>query len=84
MRNGTFSCSRNLHSIVDLFGDQYSNFNTGSYFSRGLAGLEYSLPEKRLTVRIPCNRLVMDEFRLPMVPAEQDSQSGKVLAGDPV
>ncbi|MEO0415392.1 MAG: hypothetical protein AAF226_10630, partial [Verrucomicrobiota bacterium] len=36
-----------------LFGDQYSNFNAGKIllYLEGLAGLEYSLPENRLTVR---------------------------------
>jgi len=66
---------------LDLFGDQYSNFNAGKIllFLEGLAGLEYSLPEKRLTVRdtMPTDWSWM-EFRLPMdVPAGKDSHSGK-------
>ena len=38
---------------LKLFGDQYSNFNAGKILLilEGLAGLNYSLPEKRLTVR---------------------------------
>lgn len=36
-----------------LFGDQYSNFNAGKLllYLEGLAGIDYSIPEKRLTVR---------------------------------
>ncbi|MCP4848873.1 MAG: hypothetical protein GY899_13100 [Verrucomicrobiaceae bacterium] len=36
-----------------LFGDQYSNFNAGKIllYLEGLAGLKYSLPEKKLTIR---------------------------------
>ena len=36
-----------------LFGDQYSNFNAGKIllYLEGLAGLEYSIPKKKLTVR---------------------------------
>ena len=35
-----------------LFGDQYSNFNAGKVllYLEGLAGLEYSIPDNRLTV----------------------------------
>jgi hypothetical protein len=54
---------------VGLFGDQYSNFNAGKIllFIEGLAGLEYSLPDKRLTVRdtMPSGWDWM-EFRLPL------------------
>ncbi len=36
-----------------LFGDQYSNFNAGKIllYLEGLAGLEYSLPDQKLTIR---------------------------------
>ena len=36
----------------ELFGDQYSNFNAGKLllFLEGLAGLEYSIPDRRLIV----------------------------------
>ena len=38
---------------LKLFGDQYSNFNAGKILLilEGLAGIKYSLPESRLTVR---------------------------------
>ncbi|MDB4621972.1 hypothetical protein OAF37_03020 [Rubripirellula sp.] len=53
----------------ELFGDQYSNFNAGKIllFLEGLAGLDYSLPENRLTVRdtMPTDWDWM-EFRLPV------------------
>lgn len=52
-----------------LFGDQYSNFNAGKIllFLEGLAGLDYCLPEKRLTIRsaIPKSWSWM-EVRLPI------------------
>ncbi|MDF1739831.1 MAG: hypothetical protein P1U86_11785 [Verrucomicrobiales bacterium] len=37
---------------LTLFGDQYSNFNAGKIllYLEGLAGLRYSIPEKRLSV----------------------------------
>lgn len=38
---------------LTLFGDQYSNFNAGKIllYLEGLAGLSYSLPDNKLTVR---------------------------------
>ena len=38
---------------LKLFGDQYSNFNAGKIllYLEGLAGLNYSIPDQRLTVR---------------------------------
>ena len=38
---------------LTLFGDQYSNFNAGKIllYLEGLAGLKYSIPEKKLTIR---------------------------------
>lgn len=38
---------------LKLFGDQYSNFNAGKIllYLEGLAGLSYSIPDQRLTVR---------------------------------
>ena len=38
---------------LELFGDQYSNFNAGKIllYLEGFAGLEYSLPERQLTIR---------------------------------
>jgi len=38
---------------ISLFGDQYSNFNAGKIllYLEGLAGLEISVPAKKLTVR---------------------------------
>ena len=63
---------------VELFGDQYSNFNAGKIllFIEGLAGLGYSLPENRLTVRdtMPPGWDWM-EFRLPLeLPSRENSQ----------
>ncbi|MDC0317475.1 hypothetical protein OAM37_03000 [bacterium] len=63
---------------VELFGDQYSNFNAGKIllFIEGLAGLGYSLPENRLTVRdtMPPGWDWM-EFRLPLeLPSCENSQ----------
>ena len=62
----------------ELFGDQYSNFNAGKIllFLEGLAGLDYSLPENRLTVRdtMPTDWDWM-EFRLPVeLPSGENSQ----------
>ena len=52
-----------------LFGDQYSNFNAGKIllYLEGLGGLEYSVPERRLTIRpaLPENWEWM-EIRLPI------------------
>lgn len=58
-----------------LFGDQYSNFNAGKLllYLEGLAGLEYSVPERRLTVHdtMPESWKWM-EFRLPIqMPGEK-------------
>ena len=54
---------------LTLFGDQYSNFNAGKIllYLEGLAGLEYSLPEKKLTIR-PALPQVWEwmEVRLPI------------------
>ena len=52
-----------------LFGDQYSNFNAGKLLLilEGLAGIEVSIPEDRLTVRpaLPAAWEWM-ELRLPI------------------
>ena len=52
-----------------LFGDQYSNFNAGKLllYLEGLAGLEYSLPDRRLAVHdtMPASWKWM-EIRLPI------------------
>ena len=52
-----------------LFGDQYSNFNAGKLllYLEGLAGLEYSIPDRRLVVHdtMPTNWKWM-EVRLPI------------------
>ncbi|MDB4742958.1 hypothetical protein OAF98_00605, partial [Planctomicrobium sp.] len=58
-----------------LFGDQYSNFNAGKIllFLEGLAGLEYSIPDKRLSVHdtMPTDWQWM-EVRLPIqMPGEE-------------
>ena len=54
---------------LKLFGDQYSNFNAGKIllYLEGLAGLSYSLPDKKLTVR-PALPEAWDwmEVRLPI------------------
>ncbi len=53
----------------ELFGDQYSNFNAGKLllYLEGLAGLEYSIPDNRLSVHdtMPSDWEWM-EVRLPM------------------
>ncbi len=38
---------------LQLFGDQYSNFNAGKilFYLEGFGGLKYSIPEKELTIR---------------------------------
>lgn len=59
-----------------LFGDQYSNFNAGKLllYLEGLAGLEYSIPDRSLTVHdtMPKDWKWM-EVRLPMrMPGEQE------------
>ena len=38
---------------LTLFGDQYSNFNAGKIllYLEGLAGLQYSIPKNKLTIR---------------------------------
>ena len=38
---------------LTLFGDQYSNFNAGKIllYLEGLAGLKYSIPDQKLTIR---------------------------------
>lgn len=58
-----------------LFGDQYSNFNAGKIllYLEGIAGLEYSIPERRLVVHdaMPKDWKWM-EVRLPIqMPGEQ-------------
>jgi hypothetical protein len=58
-----------------LFGDQYSNFNAGKLllYLEGLAGLEYSIPDKKFVVHdtMPTNWKWM-EVRLPIrLPDEQ-------------
>ena len=59
-----------------LFGDQYSNFNAGKLllYLEGLAGLDYSIPEERLTVRdtMPADWTWM-EVRFPLqVPGQSE------------
>jgi hypothetical protein len=59
-----------------LFGDQYSNFNAGKIllYLEGIAGLEYSIPERRLVVHdtMPKDWKWM-EVRLPIqMPGEQE------------
>ena len=53
----------------ELFGDQYSNFNAGKLllYLEGLAGIEYSIPQKRFTIRdsMPADWEWM-EFRIPL------------------
>ena len=60
----------------ELFGDQYSNFNAGKIllFLEGLAGLAYSIPDNRLTVRdtMPTDWAWM-EVRLPIRIPDQTS-----------
>ncbi len=58
-----------------LFGDQYSNFNAGKLllYLEGLAGLEYSIPDRRLVVHdtMPTNWTWM-EVRFPIrMPGEK-------------
>ena len=60
------------------FGDQYSNFNAGKLllYLEGLAGLEYSVPEKNLVVHdtMPTNWKWM-EVRLPIkMPGEKKTR----------
>ena len=54
---------------LSLFGDQYSNFNAGKIllYLEGLAGLSYSIPDKKFTVR-PALPKAWDwmEIRLPI------------------
>ena len=59
----------------ELFGDQYSNFNAGKLllYLEGLAGLEYSIPDRRLVVHdtMPTDWQWM-EVRLPIqLPGDQ-------------
>ena len=61
-----------------MFGDQYSNFNAGKLllYLEGLAGLEYSNPDNRLTVHdtMPTSWEWM-EVRLPIrMPNEKNSR----------
>ena len=53
----------------ELFGDQYSNFNAGKIllFLEGLAGISYSIPDKKLVVRdtMPASWKWM-EVRIPI------------------
>ncbi|MDG2220476.1 MAG: hypothetical protein P8L85_03800 [Rubripirellula sp.] len=59
-----------------LFGDQYSNFNAGKIllYLEGFAGLEYSIPERRLVVHDTMPKVwEWMEVRLPIqMPGEQD------------
>jgi hypothetical protein len=60
------------------FGDQYSNFNAGKLllYLEGLAGLEYSVPDKKLVVHdtMPTNWTWM-EVRLPIeMPGEKKTR----------
>lgn len=54
---------------LSLFGDQFSNFNAGKIllYLEGFAGLKYSIPDQRLTVR-PALPRAWDwmEIRLPI------------------
>lgn len=54
---------------LDLFGDQYSNFNAGKilFYLEGFGGLRYSIPENQLTIR-PAMPTTWDwmEIRLPI------------------
>ncbi len=61
-----------------LFGDQYSNFNAGKLllYLEGLAGLEYSIPDRRLVVHdtMPANWQWM-EVRIPVqLPGERKTR----------
>ena len=61
-----------------LFGDQYSNFNAGKLllYLEGLAGLEYSIPDRRLVVHdtMPTSWKWM-EVRLPIqMPGENTTR----------
>lgn len=61
-----------------LFGDQYSNFNAGKLllYLEGLAGLEYSIPGRKLVVHdtMPSSWNWM-EVRLPIrMPGEKDTR----------
>lgn len=78
-----------------LFGDQYSNFNAGKLllYLEGLAGLEYSIPDKRLVVhdtmptpwkwmevRLPIQMPDETKTRWPMIRHERSvSQSGSEI-----
>ena len=62
----------------NLFGDQYSNFNAGKLllYLEGLAGLEYSVPGRKLVVHdtMPTNWKWM-EVRLPIrMPGEKKTR----------
>ena len=65
--------SRNL----DLFGDQFSNFNAGKIllFIEGLAGVSYSIPEQILKIRdsMPLAWEWM-EFDFPIVAQKTNGQ----------
>lgn len=76
-----------------LFGDQYSNFNAGKLLLvlEGLAGLSYSVPDNRLSVRdampkewqsmelrIPIRKPAMDRTHWPTI-RYQRSQTGGEL-----
>ena len=75
---------------LDLFGDQYSNFNAGKIllYLEGLAGLEYSIPDDQLSVT-PALPEQWDwmEIRLPVkgewtkIRYEKD---GAVVSGSPL
>ena len=57
---------------LELFGDQYSNFNAGKIllYLEGLAGLRYSIPENELAIR-------------PALPGEWDWMEVRLpVAGD--
>lgn len=75
---------------LELFGDQYSNFNAGKIllYLEGFAGLEYSLPDDELRIRpaMPKNWDWM-EVRLPIKgkwTKIQYTQDGVRVSGSPL
>jgi len=76
-----------------LFGDQYSNFNAGKLllYLEGLAGLEYSIPDKSLSVhdtmpatwrwmevRLPIQIPGEDETHWPTIRYDRDESQGEI------
>ncbi len=70
-----------------LFGDQYSNFNAGKLllYLEGLAGLEYSIPDRRLVIHdtMPTNWKWM-EVRLPIQMPDEKKTRWPVIRYDRV